>query len=90
MDPVKKRKKPGRLWLFFWGRKRRGFPGLLAAIFVVLLVLAAIYGVPGGADLSRLWILVSVTALLLLILASIALVVLSALGIVKPKPRGRR
>ena len=90
MDPVKRRKRPGRLWMFFWGRKRRGFPGLLAAIVVLLAVLAGIYGLPGGADLSRLWILVSVTALLLLILASIALVVLSALGIVKPRPRGRR
>lgn len=90
MDPVKKRKRPGRLWLFFWGRKRRGFPGLLVAIVVVLAALAGVYGLPGGADLSRLWILVSVTALVLLILASIALVVLSALGIVKPKPRGRR
>jgi peptidoglycan/LPS O-acetylase OafA/YrhL len=90
VDPVKRRKRPGRLWLFFWGRKRRGFPGLLVAIVVVLVVLAGIFGLPGGADLSRLWILVSVTALLLLILASIALVVLSALGIVKPRPRGRR
>lgn len=90
MDPVKKRKRPGRLWFFFWGRKRRGFPGLLVTIVVVLVVLGAIYGLPGGADLSRLWTLVSVTALVLLILVSIALVVLSALGIVKPKPRGRR
>jgi peptidoglycan/LPS O-acetylase OafA/YrhL len=80
------RRRPGRLWLFFWGRKRRGFPGLLVAIVVIVLVLAGLYGVPGGVDLSRWWYALSFIALVLLILGSI---VLALLGLFRP-PRGRR
>ena len=80
------KRRPSRLWLFFWGRKRRGFPGLLVGLTVIVLVLAGLYGVPGGVDLSRLWYLVTFVALVLLILASIALAVI---GLVRP-PRGRR
>ncbi|HEY4027130.1 MAG TPA: hypothetical protein VGO86_11930 [Candidatus Dormibacteraeota bacterium] len=81
------RRRPGRLWLFFYGRKRRGFPGLLVGLVVAVVVLGALYGLPHGADLSRLAIVLTVSALVLLILASLALVVIAAL---RPPRRGRR
>jgi peptidoglycan/LPS O-acetylase OafA/YrhL len=80
------KRRPGRLWLFFWGRKRRGFPGLLVAVVLVLVALALLYGLPGGSDLSRWWYAVSFTALVLLILGSLAVVVVA---LIRP-PRGRR
>ena len=81
------RKRPGRLWLFFYGRKRRGFPGLLVALLVSVVALGALYGLPHGADLSRLAIVVTVSALVLLILAALALVAVAA---IRPPRRGRR
>jgi len=83
--PPPPRRRPGRLWLFFYGRRRSGFPGLLVAILVLAVVLGLAYGLPGGADLSRLVILVSAAALVLLILASLILVAFAWL-----RPRGRR
>jgi hypothetical protein len=47
------KKRPGALWMLFYGRRRRGFPWLLAGILVAVLGLAVLFGVPGGADLSR-------------------------------------
>jgi hypothetical protein len=81
------RRRPGRLWLFFYGRKRRGFPGLLVALVGVVIVLGALYGLPHGADLSRFVIVVTVSVLALLILASLVLVVIAA---IRPPRRGRR
>ena len=81
------RRRPGRLWLFFYGRKRRGFPGLLVGLLAAAVVLGALYGLPHGADLSRFAIVVTVTALVLLILASIVLVAIAA---IRPPRRGRR
>lgn len=81
------RRRPGRLWLFFYGRKRRGFPGLLVALLVGVVVLGALYGLPHGADLSRFAIVVTVSALVLLILAALVLVAIAAL---RPPRRGRR
>ena len=81
------RKRPGRLWLFFYGRKRRGFPGLLVGLLAAAIVLGAIYGLPHGADLSRFAIVLSVSALVLLILASLVLVAIAA---IRPPRRGRR
>jgi len=81
------RKRPGRLWLFFYGRKRRGFPGLLVGLVAAAVVLGALYGLPHGADLSRFAIVLTVTALVLLILASIVLVAIAAF---RPPRRGRR
>lgn len=78
------KKRPSRLWLFFWGRKRRGFPGLLVGIFVIVVLLGLLYGLPGGADLSRYAIVLSLSVLLFLIAASLALVVVAAFR------RGRR
>jgi hypothetical protein len=81
------RRRPGRLWLFFYGRKRRGFPGLLVGLLAAALLLGALYGLPHGADLSRYAIVLTVSALVLLILASLVLVVIAA---VRPPRRGRR
>jgi hypothetical protein len=39
--------------MFFYGRPRRGFPWLLAAIVVAVVLLAAVFALPGGADVSR-------------------------------------
>jgi len=50
---VSQRRRPGRLWLFFYGRPRRGFPWLLAGIVVTILVLSLTFAIPGGADVWR-------------------------------------
>lgn len=81
------RRRPGRLWLFFYGRKRRGFPGLLVALLGAVVVLGALYGLPHGADLSRLAIVLTISALVLVILAALALVVIA---VIRPPRRGRR
>ncbi len=81
------RRRPGRLWLFFYGRKRRGFPGLLVGLVAAALLLGLGYGLPGGADLSRWFIVVTLVALVALILGSLALVALAAL---RRPPRGGR
>jgi nitrogen fixation/metabolism regulation signal transduction histidine kinase len=81
------RRRPGRLWLFFYGRKRRGFPGLLVALVVAVIVLGALYGLPHGAELSRFVIVLTVSALVLVILAAIVLVAIAA---IRPPRRGRR
>jgi hypothetical protein len=47
------KKRPGRLWLFFYGRQRRGFPWLLVGLVVAIIALAASFAIPGWADYSR-------------------------------------
>ncbi len=85
MSPPSPRRRRGRLWLFFYGRRRRGFPGLLVAVLVLTVVLGLAYGLPGGADASRLVVVLSLALLLGLILAALALVVFAW-----RRPRGRR
>ena len=84
------RRRPGRLWLFFWGRKRRGFPGLLVGLVAAAFLLGLLYGLPGGADLSRWAFLLTAAVLVLLILASLVLVVVAALRPGLGRRRGRR
>jgi hypothetical protein len=81
------RRRPGRLWLFFYGRRRRGFPGLLVAVLVAAVLLGAVFGLPRGADLSGYVLLLAIGALVLLILVSLVLV---AIGAIRPPRRGRR
>ncbi|MGH7904028.1 MAG: hypothetical protein ACREPA_07875 [Candidatus Dormibacteraceae bacterium] len=85
MTEPRRGRRPGRLWLFFWGRKRRGFPGLLVAIAILVLVLGLSYGVPGGAGLGR-WIGIAFLILIALV-ASGALLLALAAGLRRP---GRR
>ncbi len=47
------KKRPGLLWLFFYGRRRQGFPWLLVVLMIVILVLALTFAIPGGADMWR-------------------------------------
>ena len=81
------RRRPGRLWLFFHGRRRRGFPGLLVGVLVAALLLGALYGLPHAADVSRLVLVGAVILLALLVVASVALVAIAA---VRPPRRGRQ
>jgi hypothetical protein len=83
-------KRPGRLWLLFWGRRRRGFPGLLVGLVVTAVLLGLLYGLPGGADISRWALLLSIAVLIVLILASLALVVVAAIRPQLGRRRGRR
>ena len=50
---MNQRKRPGRLWMFFYGRPRRGFPWLLVGIIAAIVVLSLTFAIPGGADVWR-------------------------------------
>ena len=80
------KRRPSRLWLFFYGRRRRGFPGLLVGLIVAAVLLGALYGLPHGADISQFAIVLTISALVLVILAAIALLVISA---IRPPRSGR-
>jgi ABC-type antimicrobial peptide transport system permease subunit len=47
------RKRPGPLWLLFYGRQRRGVPWLLIGVIVGVLLLALTFALPGAADMWR-------------------------------------
>jgi hypothetical protein len=47
------KKKPGVLWMLFYGRRRRGFPWLLAGVLLTLLVLGLTFAIPGVGDVWR-------------------------------------
>ena len=40
------KKRPGPLWLFFYGRQRRGFPWLLFGIVIAVIALTIGFRVP--------------------------------------------
>lgn len=76
------KKRPGPLWMFFYGRPRRGFPWLLVGIFLAVVVLALVFALPGGVDASR---AVAAAVFGLLLLGAIAFAVVAVL-----RPRRRR
>jgi len=80
---VNQRRKPGLLWMFFYGRPRRGFPWLLAGVVVAVAVLSLTFAIPGGADV---WRSLAPVFLVMLIVA----VIVSAVAIVRARPRGPR
>ncbi len=47
------KKRPGFLWLLFYGRRRRGFPWLLVIVLAAILGFGLVFAIPGGADVSR-------------------------------------
>jgi len=80
---VNQRRKPGLLWMFCYGRPRRGFPWLLAGVVVAVAVLSLTFAIAGGADV---WRSLAPVFLVMLIVA----VIVSAVAIVRARPRGPR
>jgi len=79
------KRRPSRLWLFFWGRKRRGYPGLLTAVVVIAVAGAITARSRLGYDLGY-WLGISLVVLLALItLGALVAALVGAL-----RPRGRR
>jgi hypothetical protein len=76
------KKRPGPLWLFFYGRRRKGFPWLLVVVLVAIVVLALSFAIPGGADM---WRTVAPFAFGFLILCALVAAIVAAL-----RPRRRR
>lgn len=68
--------------MLFYGRRRRGFPWLLAGVLAVIVVLAVVFAIPGGADFSR---AVAAVVFGLLLVGALAFAVLAIL-----RPRRRR
>jgi len=79
---VSQRKRPGRLWMFFYGRPRRGFPWLLAGVIAAIVVLSLTFAIPGGADAWR-----ALAPVLLVILIAGAIV--AAVAMLRRRPRRR-
>jgi hypothetical protein len=63
------KKRPGRLWLLFYGRQRRGVPWLLIGVLAGVVLLGLTFAVPGGADMWR-----SVAPIILGLLLLVAIV----------------
>ncbi|HEX7265266.1 MAG TPA: hypothetical protein VF383_13915 [Candidatus Dormibacteraeota bacterium] len=75
------KQRPGRLWLFFYGRQRRGVPWLLIGVVVGVLVLAITFAVPGGPEMWR-----AVAPVLIGVLVVVAIVAALA-AMVRPRRR---
>ena len=75
------KKRPGRLWLFFYGRQRRGVPWLLIAVLVGIALLALTFALPGGADMWR-----SVAPVLIGVLL-VAAIVAAIAAMLRPRRR---
>jgi Na+/melibiose symporter-like transporter len=68
--------------MLFYGRRRRGFPWLLAGVLVAVLVLALLFAIPGGFETSR---TVAVLLFGFLIVGALAFALLAVF-----RPRRRR
>jgi hypothetical protein len=75
------KKRPGALWMLFYGRRRRGFPWLLAGVLVAVALLALLFAVPGGAGAS--WTVAAVLVGCLLVGA----LVFAVLAVLLPRRR---
>ena len=76
------KKRPGALWLLFYGRRRRGFPWLLACVGAGVVLAALTFGLVAGPDISRAVFPISFG---LLMLGAIVFAIAAWL-----RPRGRR
>ncbi len=79
------RRRPGRLWLFFYGRRRRGFPGLLVGVLALAVTLGLTFANRTGTAISY-WIGIGFLVLIAL-LALVALAVALAASLRRPGGR---
>jgi hypothetical protein len=78
-------RRPGRLWLLFYGRRRRGFPGLLVAVLGLALILGLTFASRAGAAVSY-WIGIGfLVAIAVLVLVALAVALAASLR----RPGGR-
>lgn len=77
------KKRPGALWMFFYGRPRRGVPWLLLGVGLATLGLALLFAIPGGVDISRFALGFLIGLLVVAIFAAVVVAVLF------PRRRGR-
>ena len=70
------KKRPGALWLFFYGRQRRGFPWLLMWVAVGVVLGALAFRLVGGPDV---WRAVFPIVVGVLLLAALAFAIVAAL-----------
>lgn len=75
------KKRPGRLWLLFYGRQRRGVPWLLIAVLTGIVLLALTFAVPGGPELWR-----AVAPVLMGVLL-VAAIVAAIVAVLRPRRR---
>lgn len=75
------KKRPGRVWLFFYGRRRRGVPWLLIVVIAGVVLLALTFAVPGAAEMWR-----SVAPVILGVLLLVAIVAAIA-AMLRPRRR---
>jgi hypothetical protein len=73
---------PGPLWLFFYGRQRRGFPWLLVGVALAIVLLGLTFAIPGAADV---WRTIAPFIFGLLIVVAVPAAIVAAL-----RPRRRR
>jgi hypothetical protein len=70
------KKRPGLLWMFFYGRRRRGFPWLLVGLAAAVALLALTFGVPGAAAF---WPSIGLSFVAVLIVGTIVAVIAALL-----------
>lgn len=74
-----KPRRPGRLWLLFFGRRRRGFPGLLVGVLGLAVLLGLTFATRSGAAISYFVGLFFVAVIAVLAIGALALAVIAAL-----------
>ena len=82
---MSQRKRPGRLWMFFYGKPRRGFPWLLVGVITAVVVLSLTFAIPGGADALR----TMAPAFLVVLVILIGGAIVAAVAVLRRRPRRR-
>ncbi len=79
------KRRPGRLWIFFWGRRRGGAPWLLIGVVALAVGLGLAYAIPAGVNLSYYLGLAFLVVIALLAAGSLALALYALLRPRRPR-----